>query len=88
MNLTEIGFLIRDHRKKSGMTQSELAEAVGMSRTSIGDVERGSVDEIGLRKAIRIAECVGLELTFRPMRSAYTLDDAQTENSLPAMRMR
>ena len=41
---------IRDLRKKSGLTQSELAERIGLSTNFIGMVERGerntSVDKI------------------------------------------
>ena len=49
-NLKIFGLRIRDLRKKSGLTQSELAERIGFSTNFIGMVERGerntSVDKI------------------------------------------
>lgn len=49
-NLKIFGLCIRDLRKKSGLTQSELAEKVGLSTNFVGMVERGerntSVDKI------------------------------------------
>ena len=49
-NLKIFGLRIRDLRKKSGLTQSELAERIGLSTNFIGMVERGernkSVDTI------------------------------------------
>ena len=49
-NLKIFGLRIRDLRKKSGLTQSELAERIGLSTNFIGMVERGerntSVDKI------------------------------------------
>ena len=49
-NLKIFGLRIRDLRKKSGLTQSELAEKIGLSTNFIGMVERGerntSVDKI------------------------------------------
>ena len=36
-----VGSKIREHREKAGLTQVELADAVGLSRTSLTNIERG-----------------------------------------------
>lgn len=37
----ELGGLVRARRESAGMTQSELARRVGMTRTSISNIESG-----------------------------------------------
>lgn len=37
----ELGAAVRSAREHAGMTQAELAERVGLSRTSITNIERG-----------------------------------------------
>lgn len=41
INLKETGILIRTHRLSSGLTQSQLAEAVDMDEKQLGKIERG-----------------------------------------------
>ena len=59
-NLKTFGSRIQDLRKKNNLTQSELAEKIGLSTNFIGMVERGerntSVDKIfKLAKAFNIS---------------------------------
>ena len=35
------GIAIREHRKRLGLTQAELAKALGMERTSVVNIEAG-----------------------------------------------
>ena len=37
-----IGRKIRDHRRRKGLTQAELAERVGISLSFLGHIERGT----------------------------------------------
>jgi transcriptional regulator with XRE-family HTH domain len=80
--LFNIGQQIREARKKSGISQAELAKALGMSRTTIGQIENGSVQEVGVRKLIRILEFLGLELRVRPAGQPPTLDELREEEIL------
>lgn len=41
-NATDVGVLLRDGRMRQGMTQAQLAEAVGTSRAWVVAVESGS----------------------------------------------
>ena len=70
---------IRETRKKRKVSQATLAKALGMSRTTIGQIENGTVQEIGVRKLIRILEYLGLELRVRQAGSPPTLDELREE---------
>ena len=74
-----IGENIRQGRKKNKLSQAELARILGMSRTTIGQIENGTVREIGVRKLIRILEYLGLELRVRPLGTPPTLEELREE---------
>ena len=78
--LIEIGAQIRAYRTDRQITQQQLAQALGMSRTTIGQIENGTVQEIGVRKLIRILEFLGLELRVRPLGRPPTLDELREES--------
>lgn len=77
--LFTIGEQIRQARKGRKFSQAALASALGMSRTTIGQIENGTVREIGVRKLIRILEFLGLELRVRPAAMPPTLDELREE---------
>ena len=77
--LLYIGKQIRQARKSRKVSQAELAKALGMSRTTIGQIENGSVQEVGVRKLIRVLEFLGLELRVRPAGRPPTLDELREE---------
>jgi len=81
--LFEIGTNIRRERKRRNMTQFQLAELLGMSRTTIGQIENGTVQDIGVRKLIRILEVLDLELRVRPAGAPPTLEELRAEDELP-----
>lgn len=78
--LYEIGQQIKLARKQRKMTQADLATMLGMSRATISQIETGSVQEIGVRKLIRILEIFGLELRVRPDGRPPTLDELREED--------
>ncbi|MBE0504963.1 MAG: helix-turn-helix transcriptional regulator [Desulfuromonadales bacterium] len=77
--LYEIGQQIKLARKERKMSQADLATMLGMSRTTISQIENGSVQDIGVRKIIRILEILGLELRIRPAGRPPTLDELREE---------
>jgi transcriptional regulator with XRE-family HTH domain len=78
--LFEMGEQIREARKKRHVSQAEVAHALGMSRTTIGQIENGTVQEIGVRKLIRVLEFFNLELRVRPAGKPPTLDELRKED--------
>jgi len=79
--LIEIGRQIQQARKSRRITQAELGKALGMSRTTIGQIERGTVQEIGVRKLIRLLEYLGLEIRVRPAGRPPTLEELREEEA-------
>lgn len=55
---SDFGRRLRGARKKASLTQSELADRVGISRTSITNIERGG-QRILLHTFFKIAAAVG-----------------------------
>lgn len=79
--LFNIGHEIRTARKLRGFSQQELAKGLGMSRTTISQIESGTVREIGVRKLMRILDSLGLELRVRPAGHPPTLEELQEEQT-------
>ncbi len=80
--LFEIGKHIRQERKKRKMSQATLASMLGMSRTTIGQIENGNIQDIGIRKLIRILEILDLELRIRKAGTPPNLDELREEDLL------
>ena len=77
--MENLGKKIRDARKHLKISQAELAGKTGISRTSLSQIERGSIQDIGIRKVIRILEYLGLEISVRPAGAPPTLDELTAE---------
>jgi len=77
--LFAIGEEIRKERKRRKISQETMARDLGMSRATISLIETGTVQEIGVRKLIRILDYLGLELKVRPAGMPPTLDELRGE---------
>ncbi|OPZ82277.1 MAG: helix-turn-helix protein [bacterium ADurb.Bin429] len=77
--LFEIGREIRQARKERRLTQAALAAALGLSRATISQLERGTVQDIGIRKVVRVLEYLGLTLRVRPKGQPPTLEELREE---------
>ncbi len=61
----QIGLMIRDTRKKLGVTQKDLALTSGTGLRFVIDLERGKETcEIG--KALKVLQTLGIKVTFTP----------------------
>lgn len=58
-DLRDIGNNMLAHRKKSGLTQAELAEIAGISDRTYADIERGTVN-MRLQTLLKICEGLGI----------------------------
>lgn len=63
MKHSNLGNRIRNERKLMGMTQGDLAEAIDVSSTYIGYIERGE-RSASLDKLIRIAKTLHVTLDY------------------------
>ncbi|MSM40988.1 MAG: helix-turn-helix domain-containing protein [Geobacter sp.] len=77
--LFEIGEEIRKERKRRKISQEKMAKDLEMSRTTISQIESGTVQEIGVRKLIRMMEYLNLELRVRSAGAPPTLDELRGE---------
>ena len=77
--LFEIGDNIRKERKLRKLSQEKMAKDLAMSRATISQIESGTVQEIGVRKLMRILDYLGLELRVRPSGAPPTLDELREQ---------
>ena len=77
--LFNIGKQIHIERKRRKIPQEKMARDLGMGRSTISQIETGVVQEIGVRKLIRILEYLGLELRVRQAGTPPTLDELREE---------
>lgn len=56
-------FAIKELREKSGITQEQLAEKVGVSNTSIEELESNSTDICNSKILSKIAEVLGVSVS-------------------------
>ena len=80
MDFSEIGTLIRDARRKAGLTQDALAKRLHMSRATISQLENGVIAELGVRKLAQICDRLGLEVAVRSRHPRLTLHEAYARN--------
>lgn len=79
---------IHERRLMSGATQARLAEAVGVSRSLVGAVERDELDDPGVLQLARLAAAVGLDLSLRAFAGDSVLRDAAQVELLNRLRAR
>nr|MBA3890672.1 helix-turn-helix transcriptional regulator [Gemmatimonadaceae bacterium] len=57
--------LIARARKRLGLSQQQLAEKVGVSVNTLGELERGKRPRVALETVYRIMEITGISAVFR-----------------------
>lgn len=63
----ELGAVIRRARRARGLTQASVAQAAGVSRLTLNQLENGVVPDLGIKKVNTILEALGLELHVQPI---------------------
>ncbi|WP_419853913.1 helix-turn-helix transcriptional regulator [Candidatus Poriferisodalis sp.] len=72
-NRARLGRAVRRLRKEREMTQEQLAQASGVSRLCVRDLETGN-RSVGSTNVIRILRSLDHELVIRPRRAAEPSD--------------
>ena len=63
--------VVRFHRKKSGLTQGELAKVAGVGKTAVFDIEKGK-KTIRLDTFQKVLEALNITMSFEsPLMAAY-----------------
>lgn len=63
MDINNISQMIKYHRKRSGMTQGELADLAGVGKTVVFDIEQGK-ETIQLRTLWFICTALNISIAF------------------------
>jgi HTH-type transcriptional regulator/antitoxin HipB len=67
----EIGEIVRFHRKKSGLSQAELAKIAGVGKTVIFDIEKGK-QTVRLNTLQKVIAALNIKASFSsPLMDAY-----------------
>lgn len=82
MDMEEIGAQIRAARKDRHLTLGALGDELGMSPATLSMLETGAIQELGIRKVMRVMERLGIEFQVTQAQSGYTLDDANRDIGL------
>lgn len=75
----DFGALVREHRKKQGWTQTQLAERCGTGERFIVDLENGK-PSCQLEKALIAARTVGID--FGDLNAAVVIAPAPADDDL------
>lgn len=63
MSIKYLGQMIRFHRKKSGLSQQELAFLGGVGKTVIFDIEKGKMS-IRFSTLLKVLEVLNIQIDF------------------------
>lgn len=68
MNAQKIGLVIQKHRKRSGLSQNDLAQMAGIGKTGVFDIEHGK-ETIQLNTLLKILRVLNIQLFLKsPLR--------------------
>ncbi|MCM2354075.1 MAG: helix-turn-helix domain-containing protein [Pseudobdellovibrio sp.] len=68
-NVSDLGMIIRDERKRKNLSQAELAARAGVSRRLIYQLENGTKDSFPIGKVLQVIRRLNLELRASKKRS-------------------
>ncbi|RJQ80590.1 MAG: transcriptional regulator [Desulfobacteraceae bacterium] len=71
--------IILFHRKRSGLTQQELAELAGVGKNMVYELESGR-QGVRLENLLKVLQVLNIELDFQsPLREVYLQEQAHAE---------
>lgn len=79
MDFRTLGHEISLYRQQQGISQQKMADHLGISRATINALENGRSGDIGIRKAMKILDYLGKELTIRDKSPFPTLEELRNE---------
>ena len=64
MNDFDLGSFIKDHRKKAGLTQLELANLAGIGKTTVFDIEKNK-ETVRLNNLFAVLQVLNIKIEFK-----------------------
>lgn len=64
MNDFDLGTFIKDHRKKAGLTQLELADLAGVGKTTVFDIEKNK-ETVRLNNLLAVLRVLNIKMEFK-----------------------
>jgi len=74
MEFYEMGETIKSLRKEKKLTQTKLAQKVGITRQTLSKLEKGEIDKVSLQVFIRILDAIDYELEISEKKPFYYFD--------------
>jgi len=65
MVLSDLGTVIRKRRKESGLTQAQVAQKAGLSRTTLSKLENGYFGNISVATLDNVLSVLGLGIELK-----------------------
>jgi predicted XRE-type DNA-binding protein len=82
--IADLGNELQQLRQKAKMTQNQVAEATGMRQEAVSRFESGRGSDFSVGKLLRLAQAMGYDVQFVPLRSRPTLSDVLAETRASA----
>ena len=60
----DLGFMVKNHRKKAGLTQIELANLAGIGKTTVFDIERNK-ETVRWSNILAVLQVLNIEVEFK-----------------------
>lgn len=82
-SLQELGALVSAHRRERKLTQQAVAEAAGIGRSTLNQLERGTAN-VSVSSLMRVLEVLGAALFIEEASARPTLRQLRREQERPA----
>jgi HTH-type transcriptional regulator/antitoxin HipB len=64
MDDLDLGTLVKDHRKKAGLTQLELANLAGVGKTTVFDIEKNK-ETVRWNNLMSVLQVLNIKVEFK-----------------------
>lgn len=77
--LLDVAEILRDARKKAGLSQEKLAQRAGVSRTTVARMETVAKGDMSVSALLRLLEAAGYDLKVVERGHVRTIEDILAE---------
>lgn len=80
--INELSAAVQVRRAEMGLTQEALAKLSGLSRSTVIEVEKGTIKDLSLNRASRLASVLGLSVHIAPPHSRHVKSNVAKSTAL------